>query len=83
MQNTQRVQGMESKEKMWGVDGMFLHTMHVTPNGFLPGMELIDGVDQDDARRKLMNRVRMCVDDPNCVRVVTGVVLTVTITVLR
>lgn len=66
---------MEARDGLWGSSGCFLHTMHLTQRGVLPGMELIEGVSAEDASAKLMNRVRACVADPNCVRIVYGPIL--------
>lgn len=60
---------------LWGSKAFTLVTMHRTPTGFLPGCEMIEGVNEEDARTKMMNRTRVLCEDPNCVRIVVGIVL--------
>ena len=64
-----------TRPDLWGSKGFLLVTMHRTPTGFLPGCELIEGVNEEDARAKMMNRVRNLCEDPNCVRIVMGIAL--------
>lgn len=64
-----------TRPDLWDSKGFLIHSMHRTPTGFLPGLELIEGVNEEDARIKMMNRVRALCEDPNAVRIVVGVAL--------